>query len=130
MFFLKLSCHFTGIKASGLPLVREEEIPLLVFSGVSALAFIADRTGFWLKEQKEFNPWIFAFLSIVSLAIGLLTVKQADKDLGFLNREQTDEWKGWMQSKTNRRVFLRHQTELASSFFRSCYLDIPLHGSF
>jgi N-acetylneuraminate 9-O-acetyltransferase len=61
------------------------------------LIFLADRTGIWLKEQKSFSPWTFAFLTLSSLGVGLATVKRADKDLGFLNREQTDEWKGWMQ---------------------------------
>ena len=60
---------------------------------------MADRTGFWLKEQKQFEPWSFGCLCLVSLAVGLATVKRADKDLGFLNRDQTDEWKGWMQGK-------------------------------
>lgn len=58
---------------------------------------MADRTSFWLKEQKQFDPWTFAFLNLLCLVAGLATMKRADKDLGFLNREQTDEWKGWMQ---------------------------------
>lgn len=70
-----------------------------MFSAGIALIFLADRTGLWLKEQKQFNPWVFGFLCLVSLAIGFATIKRADKDLGFLNRDQTDEWKGWMQGE-------------------------------
>lgn len=61
------------------------------------ILFLADRTGFWLKEQKQFDAWAFGGLCVLSLALGLATVKKEDKDLGFMNREQTDEWKGWMQ---------------------------------
>ncbi|CCM04188.1 uncharacterized protein FIBRA_06354 [Fibroporia radiculosa] len=81
----------------GQPFIGEPEMPAVVLSVVAALIYISDRTGFWLKEQKQFSPWIFTFLSVLSLIVGLLTVRQADNDLGFLNREQTDEWKGWMQ---------------------------------
>jgi heme/copper-type cytochrome/quinol oxidase subunit 3 len=80
--------------------IKEEHMPALIFSAAIALIFAADRTGFWLKEQKQFNPWTFAFLITIFLAAGLFTIKRADKDLGFLNREQTEEWKGWMQSKS------------------------------
>ncbi|RPD81903.1 Cas1p-domain-containing protein [Lentinus tigrinus ALCF2SS1-7] len=84
-------------RSSGMPLIRDEEVTGLVISFSAAIIYLADRTGFWLKEQKQFDPWTFAFLMLLSLAVGLLTVTRADKDLGFLNREQTDEWKGWMQ---------------------------------
>ena len=70
------------------------------------MIYIADRTGFWLKEQKQFEPWTFGCLCLASLAVGLATVKRADKDMGFLNRDQTDEWKGWMQSKHLRSLII------------------------
>jgi len=60
--------------------------------------YLADRTTIWDKEQKQYDPWVVGGWMVFSLALGLATVKKADKDLGFLNREQTDEWKGWMQS--------------------------------
>ncbi|KAI0332007.1 O-acetyltransferase [Cubamyces sp. BRFM 1775] len=84
-------------RSSGMPLLTDDEKPGLALSFAAAIIYVADRTGFWLKEQKQFDPWTFGFLSLLSLALGLVTVKQADNDLGFLNREQTDEWKGWMQ---------------------------------
>lgn len=97
---------YSDLRSSGLPLIKDDEIPALIFSLVSAVIFLADRTGYWLKEQKQFSPWMFTFFTVLSLASGLLTVTRGDKDLGFLNREQTDEWKGWMQSSfTSLRLF-------------------------
>lgn len=78
--------------------VNKEHLPAMVFGASIGIIYVADRTGLWLKEQKQFDPWTFGFLCLTSLAAGLAIVRRADKDLGFLNRDQTDEWKGWMQS--------------------------------
>lgn len=71
--------------------------PVVIFGAAVCIIYFADRTGLWFKEQKQFDPWVFAFLSFASLAVGLATIRRGDKDLGFLNRDQSDEWKGWMQ---------------------------------
>lgn len=69
----------------------------LIISASLALIYLADRSDFWEKEQRQFNPWAFSSLCLISFILGLGTIVRKDKDLGFLNREQTDEWKGWMQ---------------------------------
>ncbi|EGG08914.1 uncharacterized protein MELLADRAFT_22930, partial [Melampsora larici-populina 98AG31] len=72
--------------------------PLAAFGYSIVLIFLADRTTFFNKEQKQFNGWWFGLLNLLGLAVGILTSQVSDKgDLGLLNREQTDEWKGWMQ---------------------------------
>lgn len=77
-------------------LSKEARAPLIISASL-ALIYCADRSNLWLKEQKQFNPWAFGSLCLSSLVLGLGTIVRKDKDMGFLNREQTDEWKGWMQ---------------------------------
>ncbi|KIJ68534.1 hypothetical protein HYDPIDRAFT_106735 [Hydnomerulius pinastri MD-312] len=75
----------------------KDYLPAIIFGSAICMIYLADRTGLWLKEQKQFSPWTFSFLSLTCLAVGLATMHRADKDLGFMSRDQSDEWKGWMQ---------------------------------
>ncbi|XP_077544398.1 N-acetylneuraminate (7)9-O-acetyltransferase isoform X3 [Haemaphysalis longicornis] len=58
--------------------------------------FVCDRTTFFLKENKSYTHLSF-FLPVGYLfALGLFFTEEAG-GAGVLRREQTDEWKGWMQ---------------------------------
>jgi hypothetical protein len=100
----------------------EFAIPLSLFGLAIGLCFVADRTGLWLKEHKYFDPIYFTALCCIACIAGLITMQNGSQDLGFLNREQTNEWKGWMQ-----------RTYLCSSdwccglnWVFSCYFILPL----
>lgn len=61
--------------------------------------YFCDRTTLFGKAEKQFDALVFSVLIMLALAAGLLTMKisKREGDQGFLNRDQTDEWKGWMQ---------------------------------
>ncbi len=61
-----------------------------------AFLYVSDRTGIFLKESKEFTWGWFLTPCLVLLVGGLTTLSRASSE-AFLNRDQTDEWKGWMQ---------------------------------
>ncbi|KAI7936645.1 hypothetical protein MJO28_015544 [Puccinia striiformis f. sp. tritici] len=71
---------------------------LAIFGGSMVLIFLSDRTSMFNKEQKQFDKLQFGTLNLLALIAGIWSGVTSEKgDLGILNREQTDEWKGWMQ---------------------------------
>lgn len=82
------------------PLKTEKAPPMLhALSGIGIVmfyCFICDRTELFLREEKVFSalPFVLALLAMLVL-IGWTWKPCASQ--GFLNRDQTDEWKGWMQ---------------------------------
>lgn len=69
----------------------------LFFFGVYMLYIIvADRSPTLLKIGKGFSWNAFLFLILLICLGGCLSLKDTEQG-GFLNRHQTNEWKGWMQ---------------------------------
>jgi len=70
---------------------------LFIFGFVLAYAFLSDRTHLFGKETKHFSLDQFWLLVLITAISGYLTAESAKVDQPFLSRDQTDEWKGWMQ---------------------------------
>lgn len=85
------------------------EIPSLVLA--LSYAFYADRTSLFNKVHKKHDLQDFAVLCLITLAFGVLSIRRSTKPVHdmtpaskiesknqpILSRDQTDEWKGWMQ---------------------------------
>ncbi|KAL2473734.1 O-acetyltransferase family protein [Forsythia ovata] len=67
--------------------------------------YICDRTSFFADSTKSYNRDLFLFLFILLIIASTMTSlkKHHDKSsfsgkaILYLNRHQTEEWKGWMQ---------------------------------
>lgn len=74
--------------------------------------YCADRTHIWNKAQKQYTEKHFMSLCFFTLVLGFLSIRrsllrpspardqlsrQNVSDQPLLSRDQTDEWKGWMQ---------------------------------
>lgn len=64
---------------------------MTIFGFSVIFMYFCDRTSLFLKIQKQFDFWQFTIANLLALALGLGTMKKPEKDLGFLNRDQTDE---------------------------------------
>ncbi|EMR82287.1 putative cas1 domain-containing protein [Botrytis cinerea BcDW1] len=85
---------------------------LMTFALAICYCYYADRTQLFEKEHKQFHKREVLVASSAVLVAGLLSVRINNpsspskgnhevrahaSDYGFLSRDQTDEWKGWMQ---------------------------------
>ncbi|KIW04771.1 hypothetical protein, variant [Verruconis gallopava] len=86
--------------------------PLTVIGLAMAYSFVADRSQLFTKARKVYHLSELVMLTMFAFAVGLLTIRKtkeaqmrrsSTKEVfvtmgpAFLSREQTDEWKGWMQ---------------------------------
>ncbi|XP_051791780.1 N-acetylneuraminate 9-O-acetyltransferase isoform X1 [Erpetoichthys calabaricus] len=63
---------------------------------IMAYFFLCDRENIFMKEQKFYTHSTFFIPLIYILVLGVFYTENC-KEAKMLNREQTDEWKGWMQ---------------------------------
>lgn len=96
-------------------------IPLLIMSGSILLCYFCDRTNIFGKIQKQTSPSQFFFGMLFVIIGSLFTLHTSEKELPFLNRNQTDEWKGWMQIA----ILIYHyvgvsKTEYIYNYMRVC----------
>lgn len=84
-----------------------------VFTMALLYCYVADRTGLFSKGMKEFVLLEFALLVAVYAIIFVAAIRRTklriiatdatiarpvNEDVGILSRDQTEEWKGWMQA--------------------------------
>ncbi|KAK4361632.1 hypothetical protein RND71_020584 [Anisodus tanguticus] len=75
------------------------------FGGILFYYYLCDRTNLFADSTKSYNRDLFIFLYILLIIVSAMTslkkhnVKSAfsGKSILYLNRHQTEEWKGWMQ---------------------------------
>lgn len=67
-----------------------------IFGVIMFLYYLCDDSHYFLATERTYSRDLFWFLVLllVAVAAGLTRKETPDK---ILNREQTEEWKGWMQ---------------------------------
>lgn len=84
---------------------------LMTLMLAASYSYVADRTQVFSKMHKQFSADHFHAMCLITLALGVLSIRRSVQplvlqgqrsttkkiDQPFLSRDQTDEWKGWMQ---------------------------------
>lgn len=69
---------------------------LFLLGMIMLATYIFENHWIFDHSQKEYSRDLFAFVILVFFIYGYYTIKPVT-DLTMLSREQTEEWKGWMQ---------------------------------
>jgi N-acetylneuraminate 9-O-acetyltransferase len=97
---------------------------------IMAITYICEKHWIFEHSGKTYSRDLFMFILIVFFAYGFYTIKPVH-DLTLLSREQTEEWKGWMQF-----IFLLYHYFHAEEVYNSvrvmitCYVWMTGFGNF
>jgi hypothetical protein len=97
---------------------------------IMALTYICENNWIYPHSGKEYSRDLFTFVLIIFFGYAYYTIKPVH-DLTLLSREQTEEWKGWMQF-----IFLLYHYFHAEEVYNSvrvmitCYVWMTGFGNF
>ena len=97
---------------------------------VMGFTYIAEKHWIFEHSGKSYSRDLFLFVLIIFFAYAFYTIKPIH-DLSLLGREQTEEWKGWMQF-----IFLLYHYFHAEEVYNSvrvmitCYVWMTGFGNF
>lgn len=80
--------------------IRKEQATLKAMAEFGTLMvwyFLCDRTPLMPAGEKEYSRDLFAFLFLILTCVAFGSSLQQIKSPILLSRQQTEEWKGWMQ---------------------------------
>ncbi|KAI4368111.1 hypothetical protein MLD38_016707 [Melastoma candidum] len=100
------------------------------FGGILLYFFVCDRTNVLGDSTKSYNRDLFLFLYALLIIVAAMTSmkKHSDKSafsgkaILYLNRHQTEEWKGWMQV-----LFLMYHYFAASEIYNAIRIFIAAY---
>nr|KYP52606.1 CAS1 domain-containing protein 1 [Cajanus cajan] len=100
------------------------------FGLILAYFYLCDRTDFFASSKKSYNRDLFLFLYFLLIIVSAMTSFKihhdksplSGKSILYLNRHQTEEWKGWMQV-----LFLMYHYFAASEIYNAIRLFIAAY---
>jgi len=99
-------------------------------AAIMAFVYLCDRTEVFSKETKVYDPPSFWGLWLVICIVALFTVQKLESTKP-LQREQTDEWKGWMQLMfLMYHYFAEKEVYNAIRVYIACYVWMTGYGNF
>lgn len=122
----ELSKPFTGTLDCYTSLTHD----LFLTGSIMLLTYVAEYEWFFAHSAKSYSRDLFLFVLIIFFAYAWYT-REPIKDLSLLGREQTEEWKGWMQF-----IFLLYHYFHAEEVYNSvrvmitCYVWMTGFGNF
>ncbi|OIV95272.1 hypothetical protein TanjilG_07428 [Lupinus angustifolius] len=100
------------------------------FGLLLAYFYLCDRTDFFGSSKKSYNRDLFIFLYFLLIIVSAVTSFKihndksplSGKSILYLNRHQTEEWKGWMQV-----LFLMYHYFAASEIYNAIRVFIAAY---
>ncbi|WOH13086.1 hypothetical protein DCAR_0832595 [Daucus carota subsp. sativus] len=100
------------------------------FGGLLIYYYLCDRTNLFGESKKSYNRDLFLFLYFMLIMVSAITSFKihhdkspfTGKSILYLNRHQTEEWKGWMQV-----LFLMYHYFAATEFYNAIRVFIAAY---